>query len=101
GFRRATGHPHKDGITSISTVPQEDHSARTPKALLWYCPLLTSEHVGISAAGAAWEAGAAATATGSRAAVAAKTDRARRSFMKISFPVLRTLEAFVSSVTEL
>ncbi|WP_461087232.1 hypothetical protein, partial [Streptomyces deserti] len=31
GFRRATGHPHKDGITSISTVPQEDHSARTPE----------------------------------------------------------------------
>ncbi len=54
----------------------------------------------MSAAAAAWEAGAAATATGSRAAVAAKTDRARRSFMKISFPVLRTLGAFVSRVIE-
>ncbi|MEZ3183237.1 hypothetical protein KYY02_32660, partial [Streptomyces pimonensis] len=31
GFRRAIVTPTQHGITYISTVPQEDHSARTPK----------------------------------------------------------------------
>lgn len=32
GFRRATVTPKQHGITHLSTVPHEDHSARTPKS---------------------------------------------------------------------